>query len=146
MKIYIGCDHAGFTRKQEVTAWLKEQNYDVIDCGCQGERTDYPVIAEKVGKSVVENSGSFGILICGTGLGMSIAANKIKGIRAALCTECFSAKYARLHNDANILCVGARTLGGGLTKEIIDTFLHTDFEGGRHAVRVNMIRTLEENK
>ncbi len=145
MKIWIGCDHAGFTRKGEVIAWLQEQNFEVVDCGCQGERTDYPVIAKKVGEAVLENPNSFGILICGTGLGMSIAANKIKGIRATLCAETFSAKYARLHNNANILCMGARTLGSGVTLEIVDTFLHTDFEGGRHETRVKMIHEIEEN-
>ncbi|MCC8110642.1 MAG: ribose 5-phosphate isomerase B [Ruminococcus sp.] len=143
MKIWIGCDHAGFDRKREVIAYLKEQNMDVTDCSCQGECMDYPVIAKRVADAVLGTSGSFGILICGTGLGMSIAANKVKGIRATLCTETFSAKYARLHNDANILCIGARTLGSGVTIEIVDTFLHTDFEGGRHETRVNMIHELE---
>ncbi|MCD7958499.1 MAG: ribose 5-phosphate isomerase B [Ruminococcus sp.] len=143
MKIWIGCDHAGFDRKREVIAYLKEQNMDVTDCGYQGEHTDYPVIAKRVADAVLGTPGSFGILICGTGLGMSIAANKVKGIRATLCTETFSAKYARLHNDANILCIGARTLGSGVTIEIVDTFLHTDFEGGRHETRVNMIHELE---
>lgn len=145
MQIYIGCDHAGYERKLELIAHLKEENYTVTDCGCDGERADYPVIAQRVAKSVLADSGSFGILICGTGIGMSIAANKIKGIRAALCADAYSTKYTRLHNDANIMCVGARTLGGGVILELADLFLSTPFEGGRHAQRVAMIHEAEED-
>ncbi len=144
MKIWIGCDHAGYTRKQEVIELLAgNPEIEIVDCGCDGSRADYPVIAEKVAKNVAAEPGSFGILICGTGIGMSIAANKIHGIRAALCADLFSAKYTRLHNDANILCMGARTLGSGVALEIVETFLETPFEGGRHAARVAMITALE---
>ena len=101
MKIWIGCDHAGYKRKQEVIALLKERQLEVEDCGCDGERADYPVIAKAVGAAVASHSGDMGILICGTGIGMSIAANKIRGVRAALCADAFSTKYTRLHNDAN---------------------------------------------
>lgn len=145
MKVWIGCDHAGYTCKTEVIAWLQEQQIPVEDCGCDGERVDYPIIAQKVGEAVVKSPGDYGILICGTGVGMSIAANKIPGIRAALCAESFSARYTRLHNDANVLCMGARTLGTGMMIDIVDVFLHTDFEGGRHAKRVDMIREMEQN-
>ena len=99
MKIWIGCDHAGYERKQEVIALLKERQLEVEDCGCNGERADYPVIAKAVGTAVASHPGDMGILICGTGIGMSIAANKIRGIRASLCADAFSTKYTRLHND-----------------------------------------------
>ena len=101
MKIWIGCDHAGYKRKQEVIALLKERQLEVEDCGCDGERADYPVIAKAVGAAVASHSGDMGILICGTGIGMSIAANKIRGVRAALCADAFSTKYTRLHNDVH---------------------------------------------
>ena len=142
MKIWIGCDHAGYERKQEVIALLKERQLEVEDCGCDGERADYPVIAKAVGAAVVSHSGDMGILICGTGIGMSIAANKIRGVRAALCADAFSTKYTRLHNDANVMCMGARTLGSGL--ELVEIFLDTPFEGGRHEKRVHMITELEQ--
>lgn len=144
MKIWIGCDHAGYTRKQEVIALLQERGLETEDCGCQGERTDYPVIAKAVGAQVVSHPGDRGILICGTGIGMSIAANKIRGVRAALCADAFSTKYTRLHNDANIMCMGARTLDSGLALELVEIFLDTPFEGGRHEKRVQMIAQLEQ--
>ena len=136
MKIWIGCDHAGYPMKLEVLAMLQEQGYTV---------EDYPEIAAAVGKEVAANPEDKGILICGTGIGMSIAANKIRGVRAALCADHFSAKYTRLHNDANIICMGARTLGSGVALELVDLFLHTPFEGGRHEKRVAMIKDLENN-
>lgn len=144
MKIWIGCDHAGYERKKEVIALLEGRALPVTDCGCDGERTDYPVIAEKVGRAVAADPDSMGILICGTGIGMSIAANKIRGVRAALCADAFSTKYTRLHNDANIMCMGARTLGSGLALELVEIFLDTPFEGGRHEKRVQMIMELEQ--
>ena len=113
-------------------ALLKERQLEVEDCGCDGERADYPVIAKAVGAAVASHSGDMGILICGTGIGMSIAANKIRGVRAALCADAFSTKYTRLHNDANVMCMGARTLGSGLALELVEIFLDTPFEGGRH--------------
>ena len=144
MKIWIGCDHAGYALKLEVLAMLLEQNYTVEDLGCDGSRADYPEIAAAVGKAVAANPEDKGILICGTGIGMSIAANKVRGVRAALCADHFSAKYTRLHNDANVMCMGARTLGVGVALELAELFVDTEFEGGRHAARVDMIRELEE--
>lgn len=146
MKIWIGCDHAGYERKLEVMALLKERGVETEDCGCDGARADYPAIAKAVGTAVALHPGDRGILICGTGIGMSIAANKIKGIRAALCADAFSTKYTRLHNDANIMCMGARTLGSGLALELVEIFLDTPFEGGRHAARVQMITELDETR
>lgn len=144
MKIYIGCDHAGYEMKKAVADMLTERGHTVEDMGGFGGRVEYPVIAEKVARAVVSDEGSRGILICGTGIGMSLAANKIKGIRAALCADHFSAKYTRLHNDANVMCMGARTLGVGVALELAELFVDTEFEGGRHAARVDMIRDLEE--
>lgn len=144
MKIWIGCDHAGYTRKLEVIALLQQRNLEIEDCGCDGQKVDYPVIAEQVGRAVASHPGDRGILICGTGIGMSIAVNKIPGIRGALCADAFSTKYTRLHNDANVMCMGARTLGSGLALELVEIFLDTPFEGGRHAKRVQMITQLEE--
>lgn len=144
MKIYIGCDHAGYEMKAEVIAMLREQGHDIQDMGGDGGRVEYPVIAKKVGHAVADDKGSRGILICGTGIGMSLAANKIKGIRASLCADHFSTKYTRLHNDANIMCMGARTLGVGVALELVQLFVDTPFEGGRHALRVDMICEMEE--
>lgn len=144
MKIWIGCDHAGYERKLEILAWLKSQQIEGRDCGCNGEKADYPKIAKIVAKNVAANPGDFGILICGTGIGMSIAANKCKGIRAALCAEPFSAKFSRIHNDANVLCVGARTLGREITLDIVDVFLHNSFLGEHHTKRVQMIEDMEK--
>lgn len=144
MKIYIGCDHAGYEMKAAVKELLESKGHTVEDMGGDGGRVDYPVIAKKVGKAVISDEGSRGILICGTGIGMSLAANKIKGIRAALCADHFSAKYTRLHNDANIMCMGARTLGIGVALELTELFVDTPFEGGRHATRVDLIREMEE--
>ena len=142
--IAIGCDHGGYQLKQELIEFLKEKGYDYTDFGCNGETVDYPDIALKVCKEVTENRAEKAVLICGTGIGISMAANKINGIRAALCCDYFSAKYTRLHNDANVICFGGRTIGAGLAKELLDIFLTTDFEGGRHAARVEKIMKLEE--
>ncbi len=144
MKIYIGCDHAGYEMKAAVKELLESKGHAVEDMGGSGGRVDYPVIARKVGQAVIADESSKGILICGTGIGMSMAANKIKGIRAAVCADHFSTKYTRLHNDANVMCMGARTLGIGVALELAELFINTPFEGGRHAVRVNLIRDMEE--
>ncbi len=141
--IAIGCDHAGYELKKSVIDFLNEKGFDTLDLGCGGEPVDYPEIAEKVCEKVTDGSCEKGILICGTGVGMSIAANKIKGIRAALCSEHFSTKYTRLHNDSNILCMGARTIGAGLATELAELFLTTEFEGGRHQRRVDLIADIE---
>ena len=142
--IAIGCDHAGYDMKKELMETLGEKGYEFKDSGCNGEKCDYPDIAEKVCEDVLSGGCEYGILICGTGIGMSIAANKIKGIRAALCTDSFSTKYTRLHNNANVMCMGARTLGNGLAAELAEIFLTTGFEGGRHQKRLDLIDKLEE--
>lgn len=146
MKLYIACDHAAIEMKNEIAAYLREKSYDVEDLGInEGEKIDYPVAAEKVAKKVVSDCGSKGILICGTGIGMSIAANKVKGIRAAAVSEVYSAKLTRIHNDTNVLCFGARVIGIETAKMIVDAYLEAEFEGGRHAARVALIEKLEEN-
>ncbi len=142
--IAIGCDHAGVQFKNEVIGWLKENNYEVLDCGCyNNDSVDYPDVAYEVCSKILSNEVSKGILICGTGIGISISANKINGIRAALCHDYFSAKYTRLHNDANVICFGARVIGSGLAIELVDVFLKTEFEGGRHQRRVDKIMELQ---
>ena len=141
--IAIGCDHAGVEMKKAVIATLEEKGFEFRDLGTDGEPCDYPVIAEKVCNEVLGGGCERGILICGTGIGMSIAANKIKGIRAALCSDSFSTKFTRLHNDSNIMCMGARVLGNGLACELAEIFLTTGFEGGRHLRRVDLITALE---
>ena len=143
--IAIGCDHGGYALKLELIKYLKEHNIPFTDYGCNGESVDYPDIAEKVCREIVAGKAETGVLICGTGIGISMAANKIKGIRAALCSDWYSAKYTRLHNDANVICMGGRTIGPGLAVELLDVFLNTEFEGGRHAVRVDKIKKLEED-
>ncbi len=141
--IAIGCDHAGYPLKLEILKVLEKNNVEYTDMGCDGESCDYPLIAEKVGKAVAGGEFEKGILVCGTGIGMSICANKIKGIRAAVASDHFSVKYTRLHNDANILCLGARVIGAGTAEELVDLFLNTEFEGGRHQRRVDLITSLE---
>ena len=142
--IYIGADSAGYFLKEELISYIREKGYTVIDCGTDSDAScHYPEFAAAVAKNVQNDSNSFGILVCGTGIGMSMAANKFKGIRAAVCGDTFSARFTRLHNDANILCMGARVIGPGLAKDIVDQFLTNDFEGGRHAIRVDMITAYE---
>ena len=144
--IAIGCDHGGFILKNMLVDHLKEKGYEIVDCGSyDGGPVDYPDIAKKVCAAVREGEAEKGILVCGTGIGMSIAANKHKGIRAAVCSEHFSARYTRLHNDTNVLCLGARVIGGGLACELVDIFLNTPFEGGRHQTRVDKITAIENN-
>lgn len=142
--IAIGSDRAGYDLKREIIKHLEEKGLEYIDCGCNGETVDYPDIAETVCLKVTGGECGRAILICGTGVGISMSANKIKGIRAALCGDWYSAKYTRLHNDANVLCMGGRVMGAGLACEITDVFLETEFEGGRHARRVEKIKALEE--
>ena len=144
--IAIGSDHGGFTLKQEVMKHLTEKGLEYKDYGTYTtDSCDYPIYGEAVAKAVASGECEKGIIICGTGIGISIAANKVKGIRAALCGDCFSAEMTRRHNDANILAMGERVLGPGLALKIVDTFLNTEFEGGRHARRVDLITNLEEN-
>ena len=144
MKIAIGCDHGGLSHKNTICEHLKERGFDVEDFGIYEQvSVDYPAIAEKVCESIVNGKNELGILVCGTGIGMSIAANKVKGIRAAAVSEHFSAKYTRLHNNSNILCLGGRVIGEGTAVELADIFVDTEFEGGRHQRRVDMITEIE---
>lgn len=137
--IVIGSDHAGFAMKEIIKEYLIGLNYQVEDAGTFSEDSvDYPDFAKKVAKKVQEN-GDYGILICGTGIGMSITANRFKGIRCALCHDAYSAEFARKHNDANILSFGGRTIGVEIAKQMVYIFLNTTFEGGRHQKRVNKI-------
>lgn len=143
--IAIGSDHGGFELKNHVIAHLKEQGVEVCDMGTYSEEScDYPVIAKKVAEAVSGGEYEKGILICGTGIGISIAANKVKGIRAALCGDVYSAQMTRRHNDANILCMGGRVIGRELAFMICDTFLKEEFEGGRHEKRIAAISAMEE--
>ncbi len=141
--IAIGCDHAGCEMKAAVIEALSEKGFDFKDMGSNGEPCDYPVIARAVCGEVLSGECEKGILICGTGIGMSIAANKFKGIRAALCADSFSTKFTRLHNNTNVMCMGARTLGVGVACELAEIFLTTEFEGGRHQRRVDLITDIE---
>ena len=141
MRISIGCDHAARSLKLEIVEHLKQKNIIVIDQGTHtDESTDYPIYAKRVSKDIQDNKADFGILICGTGVGMSIAANKQKGIRAVVTSDTFSARASREHNNANVLCFGARVVGSGLAKQIVDEFLSTTYEGGRHDNRVLMLK------
>lgn len=145
MKIALGSDHGGFALKQAVKQHLSEAGHEVLDLGTDSTAScHYPVYAEKVAHAVVSGEAERGILCCGTGIGMSIAANKVRGIRAAACSDCFSAEFTRRHNDANVLCLGERTLGPGLALRLVDLFVETPFEGGRHQTRVDMIADLEQ--
>ena len=139
--IALGCDHGGYELKQEIKKYLDEKGIEYKDYGCDSlDSVDYPVYAKKVAHAILDGECEKGILICGTGIGISIAANKIKGVRAAVCSDCFSAEATRLHNDANVLALGARVVGTGLAIKIIDTFLETQFSGiDRHKRRVDMI-------
>ena len=139
-KFYIATDHAGFALKNHVKAFVTQLGHEIIDLGPDSDdRVDYPDFAKKCADAVIADEGSFGILICGTGIGISIAANKVPGIRAALCHDTYTAKLTRQHNDANILCFGERVVGKGVIEDMIETFASTEFEGGRHAGRVAKI-------
>ena len=139
--IALGCDHGGFELKQEIMRFLEEKRISYRDCGTYTKDScDYPEYAKKVAEQIRSGECEKGILICGTGIGISIAANKVKGIRAALCHDCFSAEATRLHNDANILCMGGRVVGPGLALKIVDVFLNTPFSGDeRHIRRIGLI-------
>ena len=143
--IAIGCDHGGFELKKLIIEHLKERNTEFKDFGTDSAQSvNYAPIAAAVSRAVVSGEFEKGILICGTGIGMSIAANKIKGVRAACCTEHFGTKYTRLHNDANVLCMGGRVVGPGVACELVDIFLDTEFEGGRHKIRIDEIAAIED--
>ena len=146
-RIAIGCDHRGFALKKLIIPFLQNVGHSYQDFGCYNtEPVDYPDIARKVGEAVALGNFDQGILICSTGIGMCIAANKIKGIRAALCHNSFTAQRARQHNDANILCLRGEDIDTKSALEIVKTFLATDFEGGRHARRVNKIKALDNRE
>lgn len=143
--IAIASDGAGYDLKSSVKTYLEEQGYSVIDCGTDSsESCDYPDFAFKCCRKIVSGEADLGILCCGTGVGMSIAANKVNGIRAACCSDTFSARYTRMHNNANVLCLGQRVIGAGLARELLDAFLSADFEGGRHERRVNKLSMIED--
>ena len=145
MKIAIGSDHAGFDLKKEIISLLSDLGIESIDYGTNGlESVDYPDFGIKVSEAVSNKSIERGILICGTGVGMSIVANKFPGVRASLCNDLFTAKMSRLHNDANILVFGGRIIGKDLAKEIVKTWINTPFEGERHCIRLNKIKQIEE--
>ena len=144
-KIFIGADSAGYRLKGEFIEHLTSLGYEVTDMGCDSEAScHYPIFASAVCEKVqADLDGSFGILICGTGIGMSMCANKHHGIRAAVCSDTFSARMTRCHNDANVLCIGARVTGSCLALDILDSFLGAEFEGGRHKTRVDMMTEIE---
>ena len=144
MKIAIGSDHAGFPMKETLVAWLRETGTDFTDMGTHSlDSVDYPVIAARLATAVARGEYERGILVCGTGIGMCIAANKVHGIRAAQCSDPVAAKFSRWHNDANVLTLSGRLLGPEMGKEICQTWLQTEFEGGRHGRRIEQIRQLE---
>lgn len=145
MKIAIGCDHGGYQLKEEIVTYLKETGYEYKDFGTYSEEScDYADYAIKVAESVAAKENDLGILICGTGIGIGIAANKVPGIRAALCSDTFSAHATREHNDANILTMGQRVVGTGLALDIVKTFLNSKFEGDRHVKRIQKINEIEQ--
>lgn len=145
--IAIGCDQAGYDLKLVVMEHLKQKGYDLCDLGShEGERVDYPEYGEKVARAVAAGEAEFGIVICGTGIGISLAANKVKGIRCALCGDTYSARMTREHNDANMLALGGRVIGPMLALEIVDAFFGATFEGGRHQCRVDQIAEIEEKE
>lgn len=145
MKIGIGNDHAAVDMKFEIVKYLEESGYEMVNFGTDtNDSCDYPVYGEKVARAVANGEVDRGILICGTGVGISLAANKVKGIRAAVCSESVTARFSRLHNDANILAFGARIVGVETAKDMVNVWLNTEFEGGRHQRRVDLIMKIEE--
>jgi ribose 5-phosphate isomerase B len=147
MKIAIGCDHVGFELKPVIVDHLEELGHEVADYGCcSAERVDYPLYGERVARAVASGECALGVLICGTGIGISIAANKVRGIRAAVCSEPYSARLTRSHNNANIIAFGARVVGSDMAKMIVDEFLNAKYEGGRHQRRIDMISEIEEGR
>ena len=144
MKIAIGSDHGGYLLKQDVLVWLEEHDIDFEDYGCYSrESVDYPIYGEKVARAVAAGEADFGIVICTTGIGISIAANKVKGIRCAHCTDVLSAEMTRRHNDANLLAIGAGLTGPNVALRMVEVFLNTEFEGGRHQRRVDLLDAIQ---
>ncbi len=145
MKIAIGSDHAGFRLKEKIKEYLLSKGYEVLDFGTNSTNsTHYPIFAKEVAKAVQEKKADYGILICGSGIGMSITANKFPGIRAALCVNEYMARMSRMHNDANVLCLGDRVVGDELALSIVEAWLSTGFEGGRHKERIKLIEEIEK--
>lgn len=145
MKLGFGSDHAGFKLKEILKEYMDKLGYECVDYGTYSEeRVDYPDFGEKVGLAVTNKEIDFGILVCGSGIGISIVANKVKGVRAALCSDPYSAKLARLHNDANVVAVGARLIGEDMAKKIVENFVTGEFEGGRHCGRIDKISKIED--
>ena len=143
--VAIACDHGGYELKLAVMKHLDELGVTYTDFGCDSDKSvDYPDYGVPAAKAVAEGKFEAGILICGTGIGMSLCANKVKGIRAAVCTETFVARMTRAHNNANVLCMGARVIGAGVALDIVDAFLSTEFDGGRHATRIGKVMDLEK--
>lgn len=146
MKIAIGNDHTALEMKEAIKSHLEEKGYEVLDLGTNStDSCDYPVYGEKVGRAVVDGEADLGIAICGTGVGISLAANKVKGVRACVCSEPYTAKLSRMHNDSNVLAFGARVIGVELAKMIVDEWLNASFEGGRHQRRVDMLMDIENH-
>ncbi|MBU5434539.1 ribose 5-phosphate isomerase B [Pseudoflavonifractor sp. MSJ-37] len=144
MKISLGCDHGGFAMKEHIKSWLESHGYEVQDCGCYStESVDYPVYGRAAAEAVASGACERGIVVCTTGIGISITANKVKGIRCALCSEPLSAEMTRRHNDANMLAIGGGMIGPNMADRIVETFLNTEFEGGRHQRRVDLISAIE---
>ena len=147
MKLAIGCDHGGFALKEAIRTHLEQRAVDYEDFGCYNtDSVDYAPIAAKVAHAVAEGRADYGVLICTTGIGISMAANKVKGIRAAVCTNSYSAEMTRRHNNANILCMGGKMVDEATAMELVDIFIRTPFEGGRHQRRVDQITQIEEDK
>ena len=145
--IVLASDHAGFPLKEEIKVFLDGKGVEYIDCGTDSTASvDYAKFAQTACLKVTGGEADKAILCCGTGIGISMAANKVKGIRAACCSDYFSAKFTRMHNDANVLCMGARVIGGGLACDLVDVFLNTEFEGGRHQRRVDQITAIENGE
>ena len=138
-KLFLACDHGGYQLKLAAITHLTSQGYDITDLGCDGSPVDYPDLAHALCTKVEQDKNSMGLLFCGTGIGMSMAANRHSGIRAAVCSDSFSAEFTRRHNDANVLCLGGRVVGEGLALQLIDIFLQTPFDGDRHIARVAKI-------
>lgn len=144
MKIAVGCDHVGILLKPEIISHLESKGIEVTDLGAKStERTDYPIYGRAVAESVASGESDLGILICGSGVGISITANKVPGIRAVVCSDPYTAKLSRSHNNTNILAFGSRVVGSELAKMIVDEWLASEFEGGRHQTRIDMISSLE---
>lgn len=147
MKIAIGCDHIGYEMKSHIIAYLQAKGHELIDCGTNStQRCDYPIYGQRVALSVLQGETETGILICGTGVGISLAANKMDGIRAVVCSEPYSAEMARTHNNANVLSFGARVVGEAVAERIVDAYLGAAYKGGRHQVRVDMLNRIEQGE